>query len=297
MERNLLREIEEATQNLSENFTGLMSEREDDLVEFSGRAQGFGNEDLSSSRYSIKVETGANDIVLALTDGPFKTDRVAENVIVPNSPALRVTDASLSTTSQGSGQQAFSMIGNGFLISNDATAWEHRHLKDETREINKAISSVQAVLADGIENFVYLYDKDIYLKVSPKDSTKPISMFKEFVKKNASRVIGMVISASENSPIFNEVLHIQPISPFKNIGDTKIFFQDSLRPNQFVKDKIEIKTDFQFDDQKVVYMTIPKNTTAEITFLIGGVFNQATALEKKATKALKPAIIFKDKRK
>jgi len=284
---------EQVLQKMSDNFDGKgMSNfgEDDDELQFSGRATSFATEHLSDNRYGIKIETGNSDVVLSFAEAMFPTLRVSELVNVD------ANDKSINTIDPITGLGVDPVLNNGvFLGANiggrtfvkmTGFIGDHVLSYNDVKEMSNNFPTIQAVIDDGIEGYVYARNAADYCKVMPKDKSKSIRMFKKYVSKNASRVIGMIITSSENSPIFNEVLNIQNISPYKNIADRKIFFQDSLSVGQFVKDKIEIITDFQFDGDTIVYMTIPKNTKADITFLIGAVRSGAKALDKKAQKAV-----------
>ena len=283
---------------LSNNFAGSMSAfgADDEFVEFTGRAKSFTSERLTDRRFGVRITSGDTDLILAIATGSFETDRVPLVFTYDGTTAKSLSGSTVTTTGfvfiSHSGSTTTLSAGrwvevyggtNVFIKSLDNVGTT----RDNPTLVNKVIAC-DAILDDGIENLVYHNGSSGYLKITPLDRTKPVSLFKNFINANASRVVGMLMNVNNsNYNITQQVVTLQQISPFKNYADDKIWIQDNMDKNQNIKEKIEIACDFQFDDKQVVLLTIPAGSDFDLTFLIGSTASTATALRKKAEKAQK----------
>ncbi|WP_416437897.1 hypothetical protein [Phnomibacter sp. MR] len=113
---------------------------------------------------------------------------------------------------------------------------------------------------------------------------KAIGNIQAFVKNNPLRCLGFKFD-SDNIAQNSETAIIRPQSPFRNLEDETIAFDDFTKPTDFRDKMILVPRPFQLDDQTDFIFGVAAGTTVNITFYFGAALNKAKALHKKAKAA------------
>jgi len=140
--------------------------------------------------------------------------------------------------------------------------------------------------AAGIEFDYILDDGVIGTSITATAQRFKIRQLLAFVKNNPLRVPEIIIQANSTSA-FEETMTIIQATPFRKLGDSQILLTDWFSPNQFQDKKIIVPTpNLQLDDQTVILIPIQAGSELIFTFKIGAVSNRASALNKKAIRAM-----------
>lgn len=136
-----------------------------------------------------------------------------------------------------------------------------------------------------------------------------IAHLQRFVKKNPTALVEIVLQANSDEA-WKEKLTIIKANPFFPAETKYLDLNDFLDQYQQQSKKITIPVqqifpDFQMDDQAIILLPIGGTDTVattgvslQVTFKIGAINNQAGALPKKRTKALKNGVrLVKARRK
>lgn len=113
---------------------------------------------------------------------------------------------------------------------------------------------------------------------------KPLNNIQAFIKNNPLRCLGFKFD-SDNIAQNSEVAIIRPQSPFRNLEDETIAFDDFTKPSDFRDKMILVNRPFQLDDQTDFLFGVAPGTAVNITFYFGAALNKAKALHKKAKAA------------
>ena len=113
---------------------------------------------------------------------------------------------------------------------------------------------------------------------------KPIANLRAWIVNNPVRCMGFKVdstSIAQNS----EVAVIRPQSPFRNLEDEIIAFDDFTKTTDFRDKMVEVNVPFQLDNQTDFVFGLPGACTTNITFYFGAALNTAKSLMKKAKAA------------
>ena len=151
-------------------------------------------------------------------------------------------------------------------------------LYDSVTEINNSGESVDAMLAD---NLCYIGAKGT---ISATSQDRPLAEFMNFIRNVPTRITEITISAN-NAAAFYETITEVPKSPFNKMNERKTLIERYFNPaNQQLK--AVINQPFQFDNNKLIYMTLnPAVTSLTISYRVGAMENPAVALRNKSKKA------------
>lgn len=122
------------------------------------------------------------------------------------------------------------------------------------------------------------------VSVTVNGKPKPINNIQAFIKNNPLRCLGFKFD-SDNIAQNSEVAIIRPQSPFRNLEDETIAFDDFTKPSDFRDKMIMVTRPFQLDDQTDFLFGVAPGTAVNITFYFGAALNKAKALHKKAKAA------------
>jgi len=150
-----------------------------------------------------------------------------------------------------------------------------------------------ATLVEMGYNCEVLDDGTIKTGLTATSSDAKIRHFLNYVKRNPSRVVSVIVQANDVS-FYEGTMFFVKINPYDDSKKITIPMTDSFSPQQNQDKKIIIDTaefDTQFDDQTLCFINIPgtangvNDVEAVITLKIGGIENSALALKRKSDAA------------
>ena len=141
-------------------------------------------------------------------------------------------------------------------------------------------SHASTALTDGANNFA----GEAGIVVTISGAPKPLANLQGFIKNNPLRCLGFKFD-SDNIAQNSEVAIIRPNSPFRNLEDETIAFDDFTKPTDFRDKMILVPRAFQLDNQTDFIFGVAANTTVNVTFYFGAALNTAKALARKAKEA------------
>ncbi len=239
---------------------------EDDMLDYTG---GKLTEDAlkkSTKRETFTIENKTDkQLVIAINPASFPTNRVVE-----------VKD-------DGSGNPVYPTLGGATLPATGKSIGDLFLEYNNPEELVKAGINVDTVLDDGI---IYANSTSQYLKVTSAKPEGSIRHWLNYIKYNPVYVAALHIS-SDNTALFESGIELKKISPFFIFGEDRIPFQDAFRPDNYNVKKIVVEKGFRLDANTVAILTVPANTTATFTFVIGAEMNAGKALVKKIERAVK----------
>jgi len=281
---------EEIQRNLSNNFTGDHYSEMEEKFYFDGTkaAKNFENEAKSDLRYTVNLTTGSTQKVLAFTHASLRVARKPE--VITFNTAAPVAGQTIFGNGAVTTGKAVRMTGGAFHYITE-TQYNEIYADglsyDSVTELNNAGLQIDCMLDSGIEGYIYNNGAGDFLKVTQKTANKPLRSFLEFVGKNASRVIKTMMQIrAGGTDLTSSAIVVQPYQPFTNEGDDKIFLDEFFDKYQTQNSIIEIPgSRFQLDDQNVIYINLPANTSIDVTFSVGAIDSGARKLKVIAAKA------------
>ncbi len=284
MERNISPELAEL---LSDNFDGqkhFLGVEEQSYFSGNKQANNFQEEGLSELSYSFNVTTGAKTKNLCLNPGSYPTIRKPELITFDTAaPVAGQTIIGNGAVTTGSAVKVLGTSGTYHYIT-AAQVDEYNMAFDGVNQVKKRIGIIDAVLSDGVETYVNYVSATDFLKIAANEADKPLAHFLDFVKGNASRITRMRFSVTSGS-LKTSSIFVRPATPFAEEGDRKIRLEDYFSKDQMQNDIIDLEgINLQFDDQSIIYMTLPASVTFTVTAYIGAIASEARKLEVVAKK-------------
>ena len=248
-----------------ENYSG--EEEEDDNLDYHGQ-KGINLKKLekSTKRFSFKIVNKTNeDKTVALTAGPLPTTRVA-NIYNDGGTLKYIRLGGFAANAPG-GSQA-----NETVVTYN------------NPENLKAIGVfVDAVIDDGY----FLQDSATsYVFASALKKSASIREFRGYLKIAPTAFAKMHIG-SDKPEFYKTSIVLKKANPYGVWSEDVIPLEDYYKPENYNKDKIEVTRKFQLDNETVMIITIPAETTVTFSFVAGVSLNPGNTLAKKMTVAQK----------
>jgi hypothetical protein len=124
---------------------------------------------------------------------------------------------------------------------------------------------------------------------SATDSALKIAYLQEFIKNNPTRIVEMIIQ-SDSAEQFSQTIVIGQASPFRKLSTNSLDLTDFTPPTNFNDKKAIIPIavvfpEMQLDNQTLILLPVPTDTSVKVTLKIGLVHNPSSTLYNKATQA------------
>ncbi len=300
MEQNQapVKELQDIMDNLSDNYTG---EDVDIYDNYDGDYEIEESYDGDTAAEELEVYenySGENDELLdytgeRLTEEALRKSTKRETFTIENTTTHQIVVAlnpgsfpvinSVSVYKDANGNLKYKEIGGAELAAPDGLKEGDLMIKfNNPKELKEAGINVDTVLDDGI---IYAEDNTHYVKVSASKPEARIRHFLNYIKHNPILVAATHIS-SDNPALYESGLELKNISPFFLFGEQRVPFQDDFRPQNYNVKKIIVERQYRLDGNTVAVLSIPAQTKATFTLVVGAEANTGKALERKVHKII-----------
>ncbi len=126
-----------------------------------------------------------------------------------------------------------------------------------------------------------LVDTDLTCNGSPSS----YDVFRKFIERHPTRLVSMKIQSSSTSQLAQQLI-VTHVSPFEKLGSKPMPLSSFTKEESANANMVTVQNlNYQLDDQTEIAIDIPANTQTVFTLYLGGVYNTASALNRKSNRA------------